>query len=847
MAGIEDKYVKEYLTEQKKGQSGEIATFIKSLPSKSVDTFTFIKNLITGGERKAFPEVDEIFSNPSIVSGDSLADTKMSLNRLFTTDEASNIDSYITNANAKIAKDINNNILVFFPNGQYGYHNEPGLSETDVTQIVGSLGVWKGAGLINQEIIKRLGVPITSGYRFLDNAVRNMAQAGTFSIGQDTLAEATGSKQGVVGDKLTFNVIAGFVAPGMGTIVEKLPFVGLQNTIKQSRSIINTIAPRFLNKDGSANDAVLTELRNFGVNLEDFNDSEKQIYAKARELGYSKQTSKAYMQSYKYGIDLFDAQINRNQEALFKLNEGVKGVYGPGVAEDLSLLLQEQNEQIFEAVKKLSGLPDDIDLTSEKLTNNQVERVGLAIRQLVQKSKLAAKSKYDGLYDVLDIRGNIQTKGLETFKGNLDLVLSEDGLADPKSPLFNEDFKITSRMYRRLNFFADELKGQKGKNPILSIKKLESERSKLVQDLQEAKGGNDGRIASNLLSEFDKFESDFYDDLLQNTDKYSEDEILQIKKARDTYAEYRKAFYKNPNTKDGGIDRVGKFHQDVLNGNLSADNIVKHVTGLKDIGDTEEAFKKVSGIYDMLKFLPDDERALAQEELSSRLKESFHLNLVGSSMKKNPQIEGLSINPSLYADNVIKFTENEGLLNTLKLFMSDSEIEQTKDLAQFMKNTNPAKFNNASNTAATFANYFNNQGFLPGLQQNIGKLYAYNTGGLKGLFTFRTISSLKGRETGISPSLTKELEQNVEDMPEDLRRALGFVITSNLGTTQIVNARIKSLEDKLNIGTIPTIKTVDDIEKFRRDATGINNMSDQDKKNLEQQLRRQDEFRRIFR
>ena len=43
MAGIEDKYVKEYLTEQKKGQSGEIATFIKSLPGKSADTFTFIK------------------------------------------------------------------------------------------------------------------------------------------------------------------------------------------------------------------------------------------------------------------------------------------------------------------------------------------------------------------------------------------------------------------------------------------------------------------------------------------------------------------------------------------------------------------------------------------------------------------------------------------------------------------------------------------------------------------------------------------------------------------------------------------------------------------------------------
>ena len=118
---------------------------------------------------------------------------------------------------------------------------------------------------------------------------------------------------------------------------------------------------------------------------------------------------------------------------------------------------------------------------------------------------------------------------------------------------------------------------------------------------------------------------------------------------------------------------------------------------------------------------------------------------------------------------------------------------------------------------------------------------------MKGLFTFRTISSLKGRETGISPSLTKELEQNVEDMPEDLRAALGFVITSNIGTNQIVNARIKSLEDKLNIGTIPTVKTLDDIERFRKEATGINNLSGEDKKNLKEQMTRQDEFRRIFR
>ena len=167
MSGIQEKYVNELLVGAKENQSSQIyEELIKPLGTKTIDLGIYVKNLITGGDKKAFKNVDEIFSNPSISSGDPLADLKMSFNRMFTTDTVSNLESYILNGNAQIAKDINDNIMVFFPNGSYGYHNEPGISKADITQILGSAVTWSGAGRVNAAINKALNLPLTN-YRFL--------------------------------------------------------------------------------------------------------------------------------------------------------------------------------------------------------------------------------------------------------------------------------------------------------------------------------------------------------------------------------------------------------------------------------------------------------------------------------------------------------------------------------------------------------------------------------------------------------------------------------------------------------------------------------------------------------
>ena len=673
-----------------------------------------------------------------------------------------------------------------------------------------------------------------------------MAQAGTFSIGQDLIAELTGSKQGIVGDKLIFNVGASLIAPGAGLIFEKLPVVGAKNIIKRSRSAINVLAPKFINKDGSVQNVVLDEFKEIGVNPENFSPQEQLIYGKARELGYSKETSKAYMNSYKFDIDLFDAQITRDEGTLFKLNEALKGSINEEIQKDLLLLLEEQNQQLFNAVKKLSGLPEDFSLTEEKLSQNQKQSVGRAIQTLTIQARNAAESKYTGLYENLDIGGNIQPKGLETLKGNINLALKEDSVIDTESEFFKQDFPKTSLIYRRINAFADKYKAKNGENPKLMLKELENTRSQISTDAFNS-SGSDSSSAKKLLDEFDKFEGDFYDNLLENTSQYTEDEINAIRNARNTYAEYRKTFFKNAIDKYGGRDNVGKFLQDTMNGNLGPTDIIKHLNGLKDTGNSQEAFRKISGLYKMLDFLEGEEKEIATRELSNKLKESFHLNLIDTSLKYNKQTESISINPKIYADNVTKYLGDTDLKNSLKLFMTDAELEETKLLADFMLKTKPAMFNNASNTAATLQKHFQNRGIAQGLTQNIGKLYAYNTGGLKGLFTFRTLSSLKGRKTGIAPEIEKNLEQNLQDLPDDLRTAIGFVLTSNVGKKQMDDRRSEEIEARLNIGKLQTIKTLDDIKNMRKKAMGYDNLSKEEQEQIIKQMKNFDEFSRVFR
>ena len=248
----------------------------------------------------------------------------------------------------------------------------------------------------------------------------------------------------------------------------------------------------------------------------------------------------------------------------------------------------------------------------------------------------------------------------------------------------------------------------------------------------------------------------------------------------------------------------------------------------------------------MLEALPEEERIIAKQQLSDTLKESFHLNLVDSALKKNGG--AFAMNPVTYHRQVQQYLADSNLKTVMSRFMSEEEINSLDEFSKLVKDTTPGKFDNASNTASTLLNIMRTRGISKDLMGNMGKLYAYNTGGLKGLFTYRTISSFKGIPSKELDELniTKTLEQIQGDIPDDIRNAIGFGLTTRVGQEGLNVYKLKSVEDILNY-KIPVLKTTDDIKEYQKQVTGISSLPEDQQKEMKKRIENKEKIKRILR
>ena len=839
MAGIPDNVFENIQKKQIQKKESSYIEDVKGITEPVFNAYVFVKNLVTGGNKKYFEDVDEIYSNPMISSGNPVADINMRINRTVTPNISQNIESYISNG-ASIAKDKNDNIMVFFPNGEYGYHNEPGMSKVDIDQFMAT-GVGFGAATkANQFLNSFAKIPLTS-QQFFRNAITNMAAATTFTIGQDAVANLTGTKSGLSGQNFAFNVVGGLLAPALGL----LPAKGLKSMSSGSRQIINSIAPKFLNREGQYSQEAIKELESLGITGDRLNEYSKEdlnVFAQALELGYEKDIAKSYMNSSKFGIDLFDAQINRDQDALQKLNEGMKGAYGSGVQADLLKIIQSQNSQLSKAAIEMAGLPEDFDFNDA--TNAQKNRLGLTIKSFVEDA-FEAKNKYvDDKYELISGNLTILPEDATTLKGNLQSILKQN-YTDANDPFFAKDYEKSSSIYNRINNFKKQIDAQKGQDFTLAMKDFQKFRSNITKDVFESTG-SDSVLANELLGEFDKFQDDMFQNALKFTDRMTETQLSNFKQANDAYRELNQQFLEQKTTSLGKKDQVGNFIQRVLNGKETPVDILKTVNGLKDVKNTSLALKKIEALYSTLDALPEAERVIATQQLSETLKESFHLNLVDTSLKKSQG--SFVMNPITYHRQVQQYLADDNLRGMMGKFMSQDEINSLNEFSQLVKETTPGDFNNASNTAATLAKIYEKDGILDGLSRNLGKLYAYNTGGLKGLFTFRTISSLKGipsKELN-ELNIAKTLEQVQGEIPDDVSTAMGFALSTKGLQESIGSVKINKIEDILNY-ELPILGTTEDIKNYRSKVVGLENMNDEQKTQIKKEIENREKIKRILR
>ena len=840
MAGIPDNVFENIQKKKIQEKESSYIEDVKGITEPAFNAAIFVKNLVTGGDKKYFEDVDEIYSNPMISSGNPIADINMKINRTVTPNITQNIESYISNG-ASIAKDKNNNIMVFFPNGEYGYHNEPGISKVDIDQFM-STGVGFGAATkANQFFNSIVKIPLAS-QQFFRNTMTNMAAATTFTIGQDLVANLTGTKSGISGQNFSFNVAGALLAPAL---VGLLPAKGLKSMSSTSRAIINTIAPKFLNREGQYSQEAIKELESLGLTgdrLNEYSQEDLNVFAQALELGYEKDIAKSYMNSSKFGIDLFDAQINRNQDALQKLNEGMKGAYGVGVQEDLLKIINSQNNQLSKAAIEMAGLPEDFDFA--EMTGAQKNRLGLTIKSLVDDA-FEAKNKYvNQKYELVSGNLTILPEDTTTLKGNIQSILKQN-YTDANDPFFAKDYEKSSSIYNRINNFKKQIESQKGKDFTLALKDFQKFRSNITADVFDAQG-SDAVLANELLGEFDRFQDDMFQNALKYTDRMTETQLSNFKEANDAYRELNQQFRQQKTTSLGKKDQVGKFIQRILNEDETPVDILKTVNGLKDVKNTSLALKKVEALFSTLDALPEAERVIARQQLSDTLKESFHLNLVDTSLKKSQG--SFVMNPITYHRQVQQYLADDNLRGMMGKFMSQEEINSLNEFSKLVKETTPGDFNNASNTAATLQRLQEKDGIPNLFTKNLGKLYAYNSGGLKGLFTYRTITSLKGIPSKELEELniTKTLEQVQGEIPEDVSRAMGFALSTKGLQESLAPVKINKIENILNY-ELPVLGTTDDIKKFRSRVVGLENMNDEQKEQIKKQIENREKIKRILR
>jgi hypothetical protein len=169
-------------------------------------------SMLTGAGRvgEDAPELGSIPMDP-LSGGDWTKRLKMTLGQLVSADEKQLQDIAIaTLPGAKPVQDRFGNPMVEWQ-GQRYYANRPGMSEQDITKLVGDVVAFGKAGK-GAEIAKS----------FLGRIGLGGLIAGGVSVGQDAAAMALGSKQGISGTRAAETAVGGAAAEALMPVASKV-------------------------------------------------------------------------------------------------------------------------------------------------------------------------------------------------------------------------------------------------------------------------------------------------------------------------------------------------------------------------------------------------------------------------------------------------------------------------------------------------------------------------------------------------------------------------------------------------------------------------------------------------
>jgi len=748
-------------------------------------------NSISGRGRTEFEDLPEIFNSnvgPDSVTGSA----NIIASQFYNSNPAASLD-IIKSADpkAQFNKDKFNNIIVTFGNGTQGYLNKPGLTRADVNQFMGLTKIY---GAIPFSAIKKYVAPVGGGK--LSNAVKsvlaNATVFGSVSMGQDLVASVAGSKQGVDSDKLMWNVfggavgapaigfgidklrgLAGFAVNKAGQVVQKVP--GARKTYEDDPAKV--IAPwttnatqsefkKYIDEQGNVTQLALDEIRQKDPDiLEVLDQTDLNIFAQSYDAGASYENAKVFTLASKYGIDLNAAQIGRDPIELAKMQEGLKGVYGETLRQELLQFKNRQDEQLLKAAQSLFN-DESLTIDQVKSDQNIMNQVGTTIQETVRDAQKAADNIVTQNYNVISGDLDLDKESVNIFKNNLKNTLQSQYInIDSESQMS----KLSSArgMINTIDEFVSEINKQ-DKFTNKTLNELEAFRKILNSDLSGAIG-NDKRAGNIILAEFDKFYGDVLDNAVSQAHTLTQEQIDALIKARDSAADKFKVFGVGGTVKQN--DYTTKFVRDtLLNQDKSGLQVMEEIMGFNYLKKPNEAVNRIDRIYDTIKYLPNSEEVRVSVEAD--MKDAFLSNLLKNAIQEE---EGeMVLNVRRYIKNISDYTDSDLGMKITSKVLNDEEIKSLKALSDVFKTTLPNKaYLNYSNTSSTFFRLLNE---VPALGTLL-KVGAYDYYGLKGLFTYRAFSTLKTAKGDTSALLNDIL---APDMDADTKTALSRSVFGSL-------------------------------------------------------------------
>lgn len=797
----------------------------------SIGFMEYAWNSVSGRNRTEFENLPEILEDgvfPNSISGTLSIKTLNFYNQ----NPAAHLDNIKSvDPNAVFHKDKYNNVIVTFGNGKQGYLNKPGISRRDAESLMGIGAIFKAIPL--NKIVKFVK-PIDGGG--IANALRGSAVLGGVyggvQIGSDLTATLQGSKQGISGEKLIWNVgfgvlgapilsyganqlgdlfvkgsatargVAKKVSPGIFDPKKALPLI-TSREIKPSED-------GFFGFDQNITGKGLEEAKKIGIDIENTDIRDLNIFANSLQQGADAEFAKTYMLFNKHGIDLIKMQVSRDPVDLANFEEVIKGTKGRAMQEIAIKFREKQNKQLLLAAQKLFKNPDitmDDLVTNKNIRGSNVQnQIGTFFQSLLRESENAANSIVDDNYKLIQGNLRINKETPEIFKNNIKNTLKAEYI---DLELQGDMHPTAKSMLSSIEKFTDKI-SKKELYTDLDLREFSEFRKVLTNDIKGAKAGTDFRSSNIILNLYDEFEADVLDNALRHTNNSTGNErILQLLKARELSHNKLSLFGEPGKAHTKYRDYTAKWVHDTLFDNKrSGIETVQELMGFNYLKKPKEAVARIDRLYDVINFLPDSEKIML--DVSTNMKDGFYSNLFLNALSE--QNNEIVFNSKKFSQNVSDFIDNDLGLEITNKILSVSEIEELREFAGIVKKTIPGTdFVNFSNTSSKIFAALEDMPVL-GTMLKTG---AYNLWSLKGLFTYRALTSMERNNPDSLNPLNNIFFD--EDLSHEQSRRLGRSLWGTL--YQPIAETLTDLEEKTGY-KIDRVKDKGDLKKIQMIVTG---------------------------